>query len=189
MTTLGKWYLKDTKSDPEFINKFPEFYYESSKIWDIILDAVKGIIKTQPQNKKQIDPNKTTPAKPPTKSVIFESQSVNSGKKETTLNQNKIIVNNSNLPINNNINSNLPQINQQQNRPINKAIEAEIIKFFEEKGGCIYENMIVEYFQTEIGVKKTDFEDDLTVFLKNSCNKIGSTYFIKSLNDASLDPV
>ena len=41
ITTLGRWYLKDTKPDHDFINKFTDYYKENIKIWELIIDAIK----------------------------------------------------------------------------------------------------------------------------------------------------
>lgn len=71
----------------------------------------------------------------------------------------------------------------------NKALEAEFVKFFDEKGGCIYENAMIDFLQTDLGLKRSDYEKDLNLFFINNCYKIANTYFIKSLNDSILDPV
>ena len=105
-------------------------------------------------------------------------------KKEEKIEMNSTFIDNSNVDGNR-----IPPFNLEVRTIQNKALETEFIKFFDDKGGCIYENSIIDFLQTDLGLKRSDYDNYLTLFLKNNCYKIANTYFIKSLNDASLDPV
>ncbi len=174
----------------EFIQKFTDFYKENSTFWDQIIEGIKGpvlkhpliipdkkIIREEPVIKtpiKQISTKITTDMIPQTTSV----------KKEEKIELNSPLIDNSKLDGNK-----IPPNNLEVRTIQNKALEAEFIKFFDDKGGCIYENSMIDFLQSELGLKRSEYDNDLTSFLKNNCYKIGNTYFIKSLNDASLDPV
>lgn len=190
ITTLGKWYLKETKTDTEFIQKFIDFFKENSTFWDQIIEGIKGPVLKHPlinHDKKIIIEESVikTPIKQvPNNSFKDSIPQTTSIKKEEKIEMNSPSINNSNLDGNRITNYNSEVIAVQ-----NKALESEFIKFFDDKGGCIYENSIIDFLQTDLGLKRTEYINDLTLFLKNNCYKIGNTYFIKSLNDASLDPV